>query len=111
MTVSSLPAWISLSVTPYRERCARSPDYLRCGNRCVRRELFCDGQVNCLPSPGTAKPKGEEAVRGRHVQGQKFALEAEFEIETEKKFLPRLGLRLRLTIQGFQGNELRLKLL
>ena len=33
----------------------------------------------------------------RHEHGQKFALEAEVEIETEKNFLPRLALRLRLT--------------
>ena len=33
----------------------------------------------------------------RHEHGQKFALEAEVEIETEKNFLLRLGLRLILT--------------
>ena len=40
----------------------------------------------------------------RHEHGQKFALEAEVEIETEKKFLPRLGLRLKLTCKD--PNEL-----
>ena len=33
----------------------------------------------------------------RHEHGQKFALEAEVKIETEKNFLLRLALRLRLT--------------
>ena len=36
------------------------------------------------------------AVPIRHEHDQIFALEAEVEIETEKNFLPRLGLRLRL---------------
>ena len=45
----------------------------------------------------------------RHEHGQKFALEAEVEIESAKDFLPRLGLRLRLTIQGSKGIESRLR--
>ena len=60
----------------------------------------------------------------RHEHGQKFALEAEVEIETEKNFIPRLGLRLRLTSKDLKemyqdwgvcnknvSCELRLKLL
>ena len=42
------------------------------------------------------------------VHGQKFALEAEVEIETEICFLQRLGLKLSLTIQGLKGVKSRL---
>ena len=43
------------------------------------------------------QPNLKHRVKSRHEHGQKFALEAEVKIETEKNFLLTLGLRLSLT--------------
>ena len=50
---------ITLVVTPFLKTCKRTDrQYQKCGDRrsCVRKELFCDGRVNC---PWTDKePRG-----------------------------------------------------
>ena len=50
---------LSLVVTPFKKTCKRTDShYQKCGYRasCVRKELFCDGRVNCA-WPDT-EPKG-----------------------------------------------------
>ena len=45
---------LSLVVTPFRKNCRSDDDYYRkCpgSNRCIKRELFCDGFVNCDGHP------------------------------------------------------------
>ena len=50
---------LELTVTPFRRKCSSSYDYFQCGNKCIRKELFCNGQVNCGPIPGYSLPLGE----------------------------------------------------
>ena len=51
---------LTVMVTPYLKTCTRrDTHYKKCGGRssCVRKELFCDGRVNC-PQPDT-QPRGK----------------------------------------------------
>ena len=51
---------LSLVVTPVKKNCkGKDRNYKQCGYRdsCVRKELFCDGRVNCATSDNM--PKGE----------------------------------------------------
>ena len=50
----SAPRHLTLLVTPYRKQCGPGePGWRRCSaGRCVKRELFCDGRVNCAGQPG-----------------------------------------------------------
>ena len=52
---------ITLVVTPVKKTCkTKDRNYQKCGHRssCVRKELFCDGRVNCA-GPGR-EPRGTE---------------------------------------------------
>jgi len=56
---------ISLTVTPFKKSCGKEdPNHRRCSlssRECIRRELFCDGRVNCaLPA---SKPPDETSCR------------------------------------------------
>lgn len=51
---NSGPKELSLIVTPFRKRCRTDDQYYRkCpgSDRCIKRELFCDGFVNCDGHP------------------------------------------------------------
>jgi len=44
---------VTLVVTPFKKSCSINDlQYRKCGNsaRCIRKELFCDGQINCAVS-------------------------------------------------------------
>ena len=65
---------LSLVVTPVKKNCQRRDrSYQQCGYRdsCVRKELFCDGRVNCA-SPGN-QPRGEHGNLG--YLGQELAVD------------------------------------
>jgi len=73
---------VSLTVTPYKKSCGNEDhNHRRCSlssRECIRRELFCDGRVNCaLPS---SKPPDEASCR------------ATAEPKTSKSFWQGVGL-------------------
>lgn len=50
---SNIAKTLTLVVTPFKKTCsAKDTDYRKCGNspRCIRKELFCDGRINCAHS-------------------------------------------------------------
>ena len=54
---------LTLVVTPFKKTCKRKDNqYQKCGYRasCVRKELFCDGRVNCA-WPNT-EPRGDSIL-------------------------------------------------
>lgn len=56
---------ISLTVTPFKKSCSKEdPNHRRCSlssRECIRRELFCDGRVNCALQ--ASKPPDESSCR------------------------------------------------
>ena len=65
-------------------------------------------QKICWPAiyPANYPANGSFAIR--HEHGQKFALEAEVDIETEKKISTKTGIKFETDIQGSKGTESRL---
>jgi len=51
---SNIAKTLTLVVTPFKKHCSsKDADYRKCGGtspRCIRKELFCDGRINCAVS-------------------------------------------------------------
>jgi len=62
---------LSLVVTPFKKSCTYSDlQYRKCGNthRCIRKELFCDGQINCATQGNSPQDEKNCSWMGRGLE-------------------------------------------
>ncbi|XP_023348172.1 uncharacterized protein LOC111716887 [Eurytemora carolleeae] len=65
---------VTLVVTPFKKACsANDLQYRKCGNspRCIRKELFCDGQINCAVTDNSPEDERNCSWMGRGIEEPK----------------------------------------